>query len=285
MKGGVPTRTASFGAKCTAGEERIWSQFPGTDDHRFDSFRVWARSDNALWIDRAAWVTETPAYLGASTIVSRDTTWGSDGGKGWCVSKDFADTFDSSVLDVPCWPCWEFGVAGTTAVPCRSQFVPGESIRLYSFKHGSLLRMSEDGKLGASGKVTTAVTDRRGIKIRDADAGAVSVYSDDNLFLVVDGGFGQIALFNAKYKRFVRMSDVPAIDSTSVPSGTLPADWNWERFVALDDVSDGSSSLFSRWQGRFLRMTDKSVVDPSAAGETPPLRTDWTWERWFVLPK
>ena len=55
------------------------------------------------------------------------------------------------------------------------------------------------------------------------------------VFKVVDGGNGMIALYNTVQKRFVRMPTGTYMDkSAERPDGTLPKDWAWEMFKVVD---------------------------------------------------
>merc|ERR1719171_1379392 len=70
-------------------------------------------------------------------------------------------------------------------------------------------------------------------------------------FKVVDGGMGEIALWNKAHKRFIRMqpgNGHPRMDRSGVRNdGSLPDNWSWERFKVVR-LKKKACRLNNNWQ-------------------------------------
>lgn len=95
-----------------------------------------------------------------------------------------------------------------------------------------------------------------------------------------------IALWSPKFKRFARMSSSTVDRSDERADGTLPLQWEWEKWQVVD-ARNGLVALWSPTWKRFLRMNDKTgnaALDFSDARADGVLPEGWEWERFQLVP-
>merc|ERR1712019_251345 len=110
------------------------------------------------------------------------------------------------------------------------------------------------------------------------------------VFKVVDGGNGLIALYNTVHKRFVRMPTGTHMDKSGErPDGTLPENWTWEVFKIVESKPAPKSligktiALYNPTHKRFVRMPTGALMDKSGARPDGTLPSGWIWEMFKVV--
>ncbi|CAE7614462.1 unnamed protein product [Symbiodinium sp. CCMP2592] len=92
-----------------------------------------------------------------------------------------------------------------------------------------------------------------------------------------------IALYNAKWRRYLRMNDEADMDGSSTKDfDEFPSGWEWERFTVVD-AGNGQIALHSSKHNRFVKMggnRDMMASDVKAANELP---SHWTNELFTVV--
>ncbi|CAE7019266.1 unnamed protein product [Symbiodinium sp. KB8] len=109
------------------------------------------------------------------------------------------------------------------------------------------------------------------------------------MFTVVDAGYGQIALHNEHFIRFVSLQPAPETvvnvkaTATAVQkfANDLPTSWTAERFAVVP-AGDGQIALHNTKANRFLRMSPDDI-DSSPIAKANELQDGWAWERWQVV--
>jgi len=109
------------------------------------------------------------------------------------------------------------------------------------------------------------------------------------MFTVVDAGYGQIALHNEHFVRFVSLQPAPETVINAKATATaeekfandLPTSWTAERFAVVP-AGDGLIALHNTKANRFLRM-GPHTIDSSPITKANALKDDWAWERWQVV--
>ena len=106
-------------------------------------------------------------------------------------------------------------------------------------------------------------------------------------FLIVDAGHGEIALYNARHGRFLKLSaDESASGGGELNSDELPPreECGLERWVFVP-APDESWALYHPCTKRFLRMEDNLNVNGSVSevATKNDLPAAWTHERWDLL--
>ena len=87
-----------------------------------------------------------------------------------------------------------------------------------------------------------------------------------------------IALYSRIHKRFLRMTSDGVDASAKREDGTVPDNWNAERFTVVD-AGAGQVAFHSALQNRFLKMNDRAKMDRSGVKNVDALPGKWAWER------
>ncbi len=70
----------------------------------------------------AMWIDAVGLFPGGGSFVSEAITFGKDGGRGYCISRDPNDSFGSDNHRTPCSPCWEFNLETGQASQCDAMY-------------------------------------------------------------------------------------------------------------------------------------------------------------------
>ena len=160
----------------------------------------------------------------------------------------------------------------------------GATIALRARAAGHFLQMSNEKT--SSGQACRAKGLAESISV--AQFQEQSHWRDWERFLIVDAGHGEIALYNAKHRRFLKL---PADESASGGGGELNSDqlpprekWGLERWVFVP-APDESWALYNPCSKRFLRMEDNLNVNGnvSKVATKNDLPAAGTHERWDLL--
>ena len=115
------------------------------------------------------------------------------------------------------------------------------------------------------------------------------VHPDDwkkETFQVVDAGYGEIALYNPHYGRYVGLMEDGTVIS-SEQKHELPADWTWARFAVLP-LGNGKIALYNPASHRLLRgrgHDSRGGIDASSAVSVQYMHDQgsaWWWHIWQV---
>ncbi len=142
---------------------------------------------------------------------------------------------------------------------------------------------------GFLGRVVTifSPSEKRFINIREnGKVGRSAISQDGSLngwswehFQAVDAGNRQIAFWNLRWRRFLRMDAKPGMSAAEErPDGTLKLDWNWEQFRVFD-VGDGLMGLWSPTHKRFVRLCCGNDPDTSETRTDALMPSNWVGER------
>ena len=102
-------------------------------------------------------------------------------------------------------------------------------------------------------------------------------------FTVVDAGGGEIALYNATHRRFVRMDQHGKVDGGGGPKAQHElGKWCLERFTVVD-AGEGRVALHGRTANRFVRMHGPHVDGGGGRRDRGSLPPAWEWERFAIL--
>jgi len=108
-------------------------------------------------------------------------------------------------------------------------------------------------------------------------------------FTVVDGGLGNLAFWNARHSRYIRLkvdvrlwppAELRSVVSTERGMCDLPGDWMQERF-RIHPGGPGLAALRCDFWGSFLRMQPSGALDGS--DRSPILLAGWQWERFTLV--
>ncbi|CAE7739257.1 unnamed protein product [Symbiodinium sp. CCMP2456] len=104
-------------------------------------------------------------------------------------------------------------------------------------------------------------------------------------FAVVDAGNGLVALHNARWNRFMKMSQSQMMASPVKAASRLPASgWHSEYFQIVD-AGDGTVGLHNPHQNRFVQMRPDGTVQATDERNWDQLRRHtWSYERFYMVP-
>ena len=102
------------------------------------------------------------------------------------------------------------------------------------------------------------------------------------IWLVVDGGGGNICLWNPKNRRFARMWGSKVNSCCQIEPENLPAlnKWPLERWK-VTQLENNQISLWNPHSQRYARMNSNGTVDSCCKKVSLP--DSWTWERWEIV--
>merc|ERR1719191_818335 len=92
-----------------------------------------------------------------------------------------------------------------------------------------------------------------------------------------------VAIYCPRHGRYVRMNKDRDMDRSPPRDwGSIPNDWDWERFQVVD-AGQGEVAFHSPIHNRFIRLRENADMDASDLKAPNQLPGDWTWERFTAV--